>query len=74
MPLDPVCKANLEEKEAKGTATFKGEVYHFCCPSCQEEFLHNPKKYVSDNWWKRFMQRLEKANEEEFGSKGPSCH
>ncbi len=77
MPRDPVCTAHLKEENIKSTATFKGEMYYFCCPSCQEKFLHNPQKYVSatnTKWWKRFLQRLEKASEEEYGNSKPSCH
>ena len=75
MRIDPVCKANLNEAEENNTATaYKGKTYYFCCSSCREEFLKNPKQYVCNSWWQRFLQRLEKTNAEEYGSKGPSCH
>jgi len=74
MPLDPVCKSNLLEKDIATTATLKGKTYHFCCPSCRQEFENNPKKYTGRTFLGRWLHRLEEANAQEFKGNGPSCH
>ena len=28
------------------SASYKGEIYYFCCPGCKKPFLENPEKYL----------------------------
>ncbi len=44
--LDPVCKMELDEKDAKFKAEFDGRTYHFCNLSDKKKFEANPKKYL----------------------------
>jgi Cu+-exporting ATPase len=46
MPIDPVCGMEVEEKEAAGSSTYKGEIYYFCSLHCKEEFDKDPERYL----------------------------
>jgi YHS domain-containing protein len=46
MAKDPVCGMNVNEKEAAGTAVYKGKTYYFCSNSCKARFEKEPEKYV----------------------------
>ncbi len=74
MHMDPVCKANLSVEKVFKTTSFKGKTYYFCCSSCYEKFINNPKEHLGNNWWQRLLYSLAESNTKEFGSKGPSCH
>ena len=38
MAKDPVCKMEVDEKEAKFSTTYKNKTYYFCSGSCKERF------------------------------------
>jgi hypothetical protein len=43
--VDPVCGMSIQtEKSAK--TEYGGEVYYFCCPSCQHAFESRPEEYI----------------------------
>jgi YHS domain-containing protein len=44
--IDPVCKMELDEKEAKFKAEYQGKTYFFCNLSDKKKFEANPKKYL----------------------------
>ncbi len=44
--IDPVCKMELEEKEAKFRAEYQGKTYFFCNLSDMKKFEANPEKYL----------------------------
>ncbi len=46
MAIDPVCKMNVDEKEAAATYEYKGETYYFCAAGCKEEFSRDPEKFL----------------------------
>lgn len=46
MAVDPVCKMDVNEKEAKWKTEFEGKTYYFCAPGCKTTFEKNPRKYV----------------------------
>lgn len=46
MAVDPVCKMNVNEKDAKWKTEYKGETYYFCAPGCKTIFEENPEKYM----------------------------
>jgi YHS domain-containing protein len=48
MAKDPVCGMNVNEKEAAGTAVYKGKTYYFCSDSCRLRFVKDPENYVED--------------------------
>lgn len=43
---DPVCRMELNEKEAKFKAEYQGKTYFFCNLSDKKKFEENPKKYL----------------------------
>lgn len=46
MVKDPVCGMTINEEDAAGSITYKGEKYFFCAPGCKVIFIKDPKKYV----------------------------
>lgn len=48
MAKDPVCKMEVNEKDAVTTSTYKGETYYFCAISCKTSFEKEPEKYVEE--------------------------
>jgi YHS domain-containing protein len=45
--VDPVCKMNVVEAQAKYTTLYDGAKYYFCSPACRQEFEKRPSRYVS---------------------------
>ena len=45
LAIDPVCGMNVEIGKAVKTE-YKGRVYHFCCPHCQQAFENSPEEYL----------------------------
>jgi len=43
MSNDPVCGAQVNEHNPGATATYEGQIFYFCCPSCKEQFLKDPQ-------------------------------
>jgi YHS domain-containing protein len=48
MAKDPVCGMAVDERQAAGTATYKGKTYYFCAPSCKAQFEKTPEKYAQE--------------------------
>ena len=76
---DPVCGMNVVPGEKKLVSVYEGKSYWFCARACREAFEKNPQKYLAPKrakrkgWFGRFLNRLAKANEEEFGAGHPTC-
>jgi len=49
MSKDPVCGAQVNEKNPGATATYEGQTFYFCCPHCKEKFLKEPVRYVANS-------------------------
>lgn len=47
MAKDPVCKMEVDESKAAGTAMYKGKTYYFCAESCKTRFEKEPEKYAN---------------------------
>ena len=45
-PKDLVCDMNVA-KSIEDTTTYDGKLYAFCSTECKDEFLKNPKVYIS---------------------------
>jgi YHS domain-containing protein len=45
MAVDPVCKMNVDEKNAAATYQYQGKTYYFCAVGCKEAFAKDPDKY-----------------------------
>ena len=48
MSIDPVCKMQVDEKNAAATSEYKGKTYYFCAVGCKKAFDENPEKYLSE--------------------------
>lgn len=45
MAVEPVCKMNVDEKNAAATYEYKGKTYYFCAVGCKEAFAKGPEKH-----------------------------
>ncbi|KAF0145704.1 MAG: Cu2+-exporting ATPase [Nitrospirae bacterium] len=45
---DPVCKMEIEDKDAAGKAAYKGTTYFFCSSSCKNKFTGNPASFLDE--------------------------
>lgn len=43
---DPVCRMQLDEKDATHSLVHQGHIYYFCSVGCQAEFQRHPEDYV----------------------------
>jgi Cu+-exporting ATPase len=44
--VDPVCGMTVDPATARASAAHDGRTYYFCCPSCQQKFQADPRRYV----------------------------
>ncbi len=44
--IDPVCKMNIEDKDAVGISTYKGTAYYFCSNPCKKKFDEAPESFI----------------------------
>ncbi|KIX14693.1 YHS domain-containing protein [Dethiosulfatarculus sandiegensis] len=73
--IDPVCYMGCNPQESEIYTDYEGERYYFCDRKCKEKFLADPSRYIKPkSWWDRWLDKHIKANEKEFGPKGPECH
>ncbi len=78
--IDPVCGMEVDPGSTGLVAIYQGHSYWFCAVGCREAFESNPKKYLEPKpakrkgWLGRYLERLTKANEQQFGGGGPKCH
>lgn len=76
--IDPVCGMKVSPGETKRVALYQGHSYWFCADGCRAAFEANPRKYLGGKkrkgWFGRYLDRLRKTNEQEFGASGPKCH
>jgi Cu+-exporting ATPase len=47
METDPVCKMNIDQKQAAAHAEHAGITYFFCSDSCHKKFVAQPEKYTT---------------------------
>jgi YHS domain-containing protein len=77
--IDPVCGMEVEPERTKLVALYKGKSYCFCAEGCRKAFEADPGKYLEPKplkkkgWFGRYLNRLSKINEKEFGCHGPKC-
>ncbi len=43
MPVDPICKMDVDEETAAGRSIYNGETYYFCAASCKQTFDADPE-------------------------------
>ncbi|MEW5726002.1 MAG: YHS domain-containing protein [Thermodesulfobacteriota bacterium] len=75
MVRDPVCGIDVDTSKPARATRFQGRQYYFCSPHCQDEFRKAPDKFAVQpkGFIGRFLDRLARSNEKEYGSHGPSC-
>jgi YHS domain-containing protein len=49
MPVDPVCKMEVDEENAPGHATYDDADYYFCSKACEQKFTHDPTAYIDQS-------------------------
>ena len=78
--FDPVCGMTVDPGKTRLASVYQGERYWFCAEACRRAFEKNPDQYLAAKASKkkgcfgRFLERMAKANEKEFGCAGPKCH
>jgi YHS domain-containing protein len=45
--IDPVCKMDVVEAQAKYATVYEGVKYYFCSAACKQEFEKRQTKYIS---------------------------
>ncbi len=48
MAICPVCKAEVEEKKARGTSTFEEQEYFFDSKFCKKRFDEEPEEFIEE--------------------------
>lgn len=46
MAIDPVCGMSVE-REKTFRAEWKGQIFYFCARGCRDEFMNDPKKFIT---------------------------
>lgn len=63
MARDPVCRMEVNEKEAAATSVYKGQTYYFCHTSCKEKFDKEPELYLYGTEYQRICDPLRERRE-----------
>lgn len=78
--VDRVCGMQVEPGQTRLVTIYQGHSYWFCSEGCREAFEMNPQKYLEPRsqkrkgWLGRYLDRMARANENQFGAAGPKCH
>ncbi|HSE39497.1 MAG TPA: YHS domain-containing protein [Acidobacteriota bacterium] len=48
MVTDPVCKMQVDEKNANYSYLYNGRIYYFCSVGCSVEFSRYPQDYAEN--------------------------
>jgi YHS domain-containing protein len=78
--IDPVCGMAVVPGKTKLVSVYKGQSFWFCAPVCRKDFEENPEKYLGSKsvkkkgWFRRYLDRMARANEKYFGTCGAKCH
>ncbi len=78
--IDPVCGMRVTPARKNPMALYGGRTYWFCAEACLSAFESNPRKYIGPKsakrkgWFGRYLERLARTNEREFGGGALKCH
>lgn len=78
--IDPVCGMSVDPGKTKLVTLYSGRSYWFCAEGCRSAFEANPKKYTESKpakkkgWFRRYLDKMARVNQREFGCNGPKCH
>ena len=48
MAIDPICKMQVDEKNAQYKSEYEGKTYYFCAPGCKKKFDEHPAEYAGE--------------------------
>jgi len=77
--IDPVCGMEVIPGKTRLVSVYHGRSFWFCAPGCRKDFEENPEKYLDSGppkrkgWFRRYLDRMAKANKKQFGSGGAKC-
>ena len=72
----PVCEMPVKTRDCRFTVQAQGRTLFFCSPGCQERFQARSCSCSSGikGWWGRYLERLGRVIQGQFGASGPKCH
>ena len=71
--IDPVCGMAVDADKTELISIHRGYKYYFCAEGCLKSFETDPDKYLNPkpakkkNSFGRYLDRMAKINEKEFG-------
>ena len=77
MMRDPICGMEVSEEKALHMIRAEHETFYFCSKRCKESYAGKigiSKPAAKKGFLGRFLERLVKENEKDFGGKPPTCH
>ncbi len=78
--IDPVCGMQVGPARKNLVALYDGRSFWFCADACLSAFESSPRKYMErtapkrKGWFGRYLERLARVNEKEFGGGALKCH
>ncbi|MCB2189661.1 MAG: YHS domain-containing protein [Deltaproteobacteria bacterium] len=70
----PICHMPVDTQKTDLVAERDGKLNFFCAAGCRDRFLTMPCCAKPKGRWGRFLDRLARANDREFGEGGLHCH
>lgn len=75
MANDPICGMMVDPATAEFKTEQDGQTYYFCSEACKGKFDRKPSRpQKKKGFFARFLEKMAKANAENFGGVPPSCH
>ena len=77
--IDPVCGMEVVPGKTRLVSVYHGRSFWFCAPGCRKDFEEDPEKYLASGtpkpkgWFRRYLDRMARANEKQFGASGAKC-
>ncbi|MEX0806890.1 MAG: heavy metal translocating P-type ATPase [Candidatus Binatia bacterium] len=62
--MDPVCRMEVEQKEAAATYDYNDETFYFCAEICRERFAKDPERFLNSQ---SLTERVEEFSREKKG-------
>lgn len=78
--IDPVCGMEVVPGKTRLVSVYHGRSFWFCAPGCRKDFEENPEKYLDScpakrkGWFRRYLDRMARANQKYLGAAGAKCH
>jgi YHS domain-containing protein len=74
---DPVCGVDVSEEKATHLIHSEHETFYFCSERCKTSYARQigiKKPAAKKGLLVRFLEKLAKDNEKNYGGKPPTCH